>query len=108
MLTPNGSLLEPALWTTITVVIGSSHLKNQPERFVCPSKDSNEQVEYDGRMLEGTFDTLVLSILIKWFDDEMVSTTIKIRIAARTLRIRANLTIKLDPLLLDFFPVNTC
>jgi hypothetical protein len=47
-------------------------------------------------------------MLMRLFDDEIVSTTMKIRIAARTLNIKANLTIKLDPLFLVFLPVNDC
>ena len=83
-------------------------MKNHPDRLVCPSNDSNEHVEYEGRIFDGTLDTVVLSILIRWFEEVIVRTTIKIRTAARTLNNKANRTIKLDPLLLVLLPVKDC
>ena len=44
-------------------------------------------------------ETEVLSIFMRWFDDEIVSTTKNMSAAARTLNINANLTINPDPLL---------
>ena len=97
MLTPNGNLLEPELCTTIIVVMGSSHLKNQPDNVVCLSNEAKEHVEYEGRILEGTLDTLVDSIFIRWLELKTVRTIIDTRRTAMILNIRVLLTISLLP-----------
>ena len=64
--------------------------------------------EYEGRMFEGTFDTDVFSMLIRWFEDEIVSTTKKIRTAARMLNMSAVLTMNPEPPLLFLLSSATC
>jgi len=72
--------------------------------LVCPSKDSNEQVEYEGRIFEGIFETVVFSIFMRLLADDIVSTTKKISTAARILKTRAARTIKPDLPLLTLPP----
>ena len=47
-------------------------------------------------------------MFIRWLDEEIVRATMNIRIAARTLNTRADLTINPDPLLFLPLPSSTC